>query len=413
MHVISTNHSAGSVSLGLIVLLALLTALDALAIDMYLPGMPSMAVDFGVPDGRIQQTLAVFLIGLAIGQGLYGPVLDRFGRRTPLLLGIGVFVAGSVLAAIATSVEWLFTARFLQALGAAAGLVAPRAIVADRCNLEESARIYSLLMQVMMIGPIVAHLLGGFLLERWSWRLIFWTLAALGAAGLLWSLRAIPDSLPRARRVPLSWSNIVAGYFRQVRRPAFMAYTLAGGFILGSLFTYISASSFIFTQHFGLSPSQFSYLFAANSIGLVVGGMLSNRLIKHGGTPRGIALGGMALHVLAGLSLAALVAVGEAGLASYAVLIATAIGALGLVFGNLTALTMNEAGEQAGTASALMGLVQYLLAALVGYFVSLSPQGPALLPLVLALAGSCAAALTYAGAAWKGPNRALAEQASP
>lgn len=386
-----------SIGLQLVILLALLTALDAMAIDMYLPGMPAIAADFGVTDGRIQQTLAIFLAGLAIGQGLYGPVLDRFGRRLPLIVGLVIFVAGSLLAAIASSVEWLMAARFLQAIGAAAGLVAPRAIVADRCSLQDSARIYSLLMQVMMIAPIVAPLLGGYVLSHGSWRVIFWVLAGLGVIGTVWSIAALPDSLPRALRSPLSIRHTLVAYGRQMRRPVFMAYTLAGGFILGSLFTYISASAFVFTQHFDFTPTQFSYLFAANSIALVVGGFLSNKALSLGSTPQRVTLVGVVLHVLAGLALFLLIQADGAGLIAYCVLIGLAIGALGLVFGNLTALTMGDAGKQTGTASALMGVLQYLMAAVIGYIVSLGPQGPGLLPLTIATCGCLAALMTLIG----------------
>lgn len=405
------NPTVPAIGLGLVILLALLTALDAMAIDMYLPGMPAIASDFGVSDGRIQQTLAIFLAGLAVGQGLYGPVLDRFGRRQPLIIGLVIFVAGSCLAAAATSVEWLMAARFLQAIGAAAGLVAPRAIVADRCTLKDSARIYSLLMQVMMIAPIVAPLLGGWLLVHSSWRFIFWTLAGLGTVGLLWSLVSLPDTLPRTHRVPLSMRNILLGYGRQMRRPVFMAYTLAGGFILGSLFTYISASAFVFTQHFGLTATQFSYLFASNSVALVIGGLLSNQALSRGSNPRIITLFGVALHVLAGLALFIMIQRDLAGLTAYCVLLGLAIGALGLVFGNLTALTMGDAGKQTGTASALMGVLQYLMSAVIGYFVSLAPQGPGLLPATLALCGFMAALLTVIGGRYAG--RVLDATASP
>ncbi len=136
----------------LLFLLAMITALDAMAIDMYLPAFPAVALELAASPGKIQQTLSVFLVGLALGQGIYGPLLDRFGRRRPLLIGLGIFVLGSVMAALAPSVEWLLAARFLQALGAAAGLVAPRAIVSDVCTVQESARVFSVLIG-MLVKP--------------------------------------------------------------------------------------------------------------------------------------------------------------------------------------------------------------------------------------------------------------------
>lgn len=383
------------VGAALVLLLALLTALDAMAIDMYLPGMPAIAADFGVSAGRIQQTLSVFLAGLAIGQGLYGPLLDRYGRRVPLLIGVAVFVAGSVMAALAPSVEWLLAARFLQALGAAAGLLTPRAIVADLCTLAESARIFSLLMQVMMLGPILAPILGGYLLGHGGWRSIFWMLAALGAAGCVWGWRAIPDSLPRARRVPMAPRAMFSAYAGQLGRSAFMAYTLAGGCILGSLFVYISGAAFVFTGHFALTPETFSYVFAGNSVALVLGGVLSNALLKRRQSAQRVMVAGMALHTLAGGAL--FLAAGSAAitLPVYAGLLAVAVGALGLVFGNLTALTMHHAGKQAGVASALMGMLHYLLAAVIGYAVSLWGQDIAALPLAVAACGAAALLLAW------------------
>ena len=334
----------------LILLLALLTALDAMAIDMYLPGMPAIGQELGVSPGRIQQTLSIFLAGLAIGQGFYGPLLDRYGRRLPLLIGVVIFVLGSIFGALATSVEALLVARFIQALGAAAGLVAPRAIVSDLCDMKESARIFSLLMQVMMIAPIVAPLLGSYLLSHADWRAIFWTLAVLGVLGLAWGMKAIPDSLPIAQRVPLNPGHILRAYGRELSSKVFMAYTGSGGFALAALFVYISGSAFVFTQHFGLTPSVFSYVFAGNSIALVVGGFVSNYLLRVGMPTARVLVLGLMIHTLSALLLYIAVQIGMASLPLYAALVAIAVGSLGMVFGNVTALTMNVAGPQAGTA---------------------------------------------------------------
>lgn len=369
-----------TISISLLILLALLTALDAMAIDMYLPAMPLLADYFNVPAGRIQQTLAVFLAGLAIGQGIYGPLLDRFGRRLPLLIGTMIFVLGSLLAIYAPTVEFLLLARFIQALGAAAGLVTPRAIVTDLCNTTESAKIFSLLMQVMMIAPILAPLAGAYLLKLGDWHLIFWLLAVLGVAGVLWGSKILPDSLPAHERMPLNLRHIMQAYGLQLRQPIFMAYTLAGGAILGSLFAYISTSSFIFTEFFTLTPAQFSYLFAANSVALVIGGQLSNTLLTRGSSTQRVMYLGIATHASAGLLLFIAVYTGLASLTLYIALLALAVGSLGLVFGNITALTMAHAGKQTGIASALMGMLHYLLSAIIGYIISLFPAGLTVLP---------------------------------
>lgn len=388
-----TMALSGKPRWGLVTLLALLTALDSMAIDTYLPALPHIADELEVSAGKIQQTLAIFLGGLALGQALYGPLLDRFGRRLPLLAGIGIFAAGSCLAALAANWEWLMAARFLQAIGASAGLVTPRAIITDSCGITESAQIFSLLMQVMMISPILAPVVGSFLLGHGGWRLIFIVLAVLAVAGMLWSWRVLPDSLPRENRVELNLHTMLEGYATLMRSAAFMAYTIAGGFILGSLFVYISGSAFVFTRHFGLAPTLFSYLFASNSLVFVFGGQISAVLLKKGRSEQGVMYAGIAVHTAAGLVLAALVQAGIVNFWSYAALVATALGALGLVFGNLTALTMNSADGRAGAASSFMGSVQYLLSALIGYGVSILPQNLAQLPLSIAVCGMLSAIL--------------------
>lgn len=399
MNTAGTTTGSRQLSLGtaMILLLALLTALDAMAIDMYLPGMLAIAQEFGVSAGRAQQTLSIFLIGLAIGQGLYGPLLDRYGRRLPLLIGVLVFALGSVLAALAPSIEWLLAARFLQALGAAAGLVAPRAVVADCCTTLEAARIFSLLMQVMMIAPILAPLLGSQLLLLGGWRAIFWALAGLSLLGLLWAWRSLPETLAPSAQVALQPGPLLRTWLQQLGNRVFMAYGLAGGFVLSSLFAYISGAAFIFSGHFALTPAQFSYLFAANSLSLVAGGQICNVLLRRGIREQRILYLGLAVHAMAGLALWGTVQAGVATLGVYIIFIALAIGALGLVFGNLTALTMASAGPQAGMASALMGMLQYLMSALVGYGLSMAPSGPSALPVAIALCGALAFALCQRG----------------
>ncbi|WP_298992747.1 multidrug effflux MFS transporter [uncultured Desulfovibrio sp.] len=387
----------------LVVILALLTALDAMAIDMYLPAMPVIAEHMAVSAGKIQLTLSVFLCGLAFGQAIYGPLLDSFGRRAPLLAGIGIFAVGSILAALSPSLQWLLVARFIQAIGASAGLVTPRAIVTDMCSVTESALIFSILMQVMMIAPIMAPIIGSFLLGHGGWRFVFGALALISVAGFIWGWKTLPDSLPQNNRVPFNLHAVITGYAGITRSAAFVAYTLAGGCVLGSLFTYISSSAFVFTGHFSLTPSQFSYLFAGNSVALVLGGQISSILLKRAFREESIMFFGLAIHTFAGLALLFFVMVGQPDLWSYAALTALAVGALGAVFGNMTALTMNSIKGQAGIASSFMGAAQYLISAVIGYAASMLPQNAMQLPLAILICGllSCAICLF---AHYKGAN---------
>lgn len=388
MRVKNGSSHRRAISISLLLLMALLTALDAMAIDMYLPGMPDIAEDLQVPFGKIQQTLAIFLAGLAIGQGIYGPLLDRFGRRLPLLIGIMIFIMGSIMGAMAPTVEWLLAARFIQAIGASAGLVTPRAIVADTCNLKESAQVFSLLMQAMMLGPILAPVLGGIILEISQWRMIFWVLAIVGMIGFIWGWRQIPDSLPIEKRTPLNIEHLLRTYIAQLCNKEFILYAIAAGFAMSGLFLYISGSPFVFREHFGLSSTMFSYLFALNSIGLVLGGMISNFFLVRGISARRLLLVGIICHAIFAAILYSLTVSNGVSLWSYAALIALSIASLGLVFGNITALTMNRGGSQVGAASSVMGVLQYLLPALTGYIVTFFVQSISLLPLSIAICGA-------------------------
>ncbi len=388
------------ISWSLLLLLSLFTALDALAIDIYLPAFPLLAESFSTTPGHIQLTLSVFLIGLAIGQGIYGPLLDRFGRRKPLLIGIAIFIAGSLLAAIAPSIEWLLAARLLQAIGASAGLVVPRAIITDICDAQSSAKNFSILMQVMMIVPIIAPLFGSFILRFGSWTLIFYILAALGIILWLWGNHALPETLKPEYRQPLQLNTIRTSYQTLSLNKCFMAYTLAAGFILGAFFVYLSQSPFIFIQHYQLHNETFSGLFAANAVGLIILGQVSILLLKHWSAQR-LLLIGMSIFTGASFILLWSVSFYTLSLWQYILLLGLSIWSTGFIFGNVTALTMQQSPQHlTGAASSLMGLLQYALASLIGFIVSFIQVNISLLPASLFICGGIALGLSvYAASA--------------
>lgn len=390
----------------LIILLASLSALVAAAIDMYLPAFPTVATSLEITPGQVQQTLSIFLIGLGIGQGLYGPFLDRFGRKPPLLFGIALFTIGSLAAALTTSFEGLLVARFLQAVGAAAGSVASRAVVTDTCDPQSSARIYSMLMQVMMIAPITAPMLGSLILLYGEWHLIFWVLALFGITIGLFTIRLLPETLPVERRVPLSMRSIVRNYAIQLSNPSFLFYTLATSCTLGCLFIYINNSPFIFIEMFNLTPNQFSYIFAANAILMIGISQINLRLLKFYSTAR-ILFIGLTGFIVIGLTLLILVSLNWEALWSYSILLGFGMAMLGLITGNLTAMTMAHTQQYAGTASALMGLIQFLLAATIGFLASIV-AAPSLytLPIALLVLGVVAMVLCLIG-------KNFARQATP
>ncbi|MCK9534837.1 MAG: multidrug effflux MFS transporter [Pseudomonas sp.] len=390
----------------LIILLASLSALVAAAIDMYLPAFPTIATSLAITPGQVQQTLTIFLIGLGIGQGLYGPLLDRFGRKPPLLIGIGLFTLGSLFAALTTSFEGLLVARFLQAIGAAAGAVASRAIVTDTCDPQSSARIYSMLMQVMMIAPITAPMLGGLILLYGEWHLIFWVLALLGIICGFFTIRLLPETLAVERRVPLSARSMLRNYAIQLSNPSFVFYTLATSCTLGCLFIYINNSPFIFIEMFKLTPNQFSYIFAANALTMIAISQINLRLLKFYSAMR-ILLIGLGGFISIGLVLLGLLQVGWTALWSYSILLGLGMAMSGLITGNLTAVTMAHTQQHAGIASSLMGLIQFLLAATIGFLASIAaPPSLHTMPIALLVFGVAAMGLCLIG-------RRFAQQATP
>lgn len=383
-----------SISIRLIILLASLNALVAAAIDMYLPAYPAIGADLQISAGQVQQTLTVFLVGLAVGQGVYGPMLDRYGRRRPLLVGVLLFVLGSALAALTQSFELLLLARFIQALGAAAGSVTPRAIIADTCDVDTAARAFSMLMQVMMIAPITAPLIGSATLLFGPWQLIFWVLAIAGAVAGLASWRMLPETLPPERRLPISIRNILRNYFKLLAHPRFMLFTLASSFTVGALFTYINNSPFVFIQQYQLSPNQYSLIFAACASAMILTGQINLRLLRLY-KPLQVLYMGLAGLISASGTLGFLVMLELADVWSYAVILGLGLSMLGMITGNLTAVTMGYARQFAGIASSLMGMLQFLLAGLFGTLVNLTPTSLLTLPVAMTGFGLAAFILCY------------------
>lgn len=379
-------------SLQVITLLASLSALSAAAVDMYLPAFPTVATSLNISAGQVQQTLTVYLLGLGFGQGLYGPLLDRFGRRPPLLIGLILFALGSLTAALAISFEGMLIARFLQAIGAAAGLVASRAIVTDTCDTHNSARVYSMLTQMVMIAPITAPTLGSLILIYGDWHLIFWVLALLSILCWIFTLRLLPETLMVEHRAPLSIRNIVRNYTVQLFNPSFLLYTFASGFTFGCLFIYVTTSPFLFISIFGLTPSQFGYIFAINAAGMILIGQINLRLLRHYNAVRLLFLG-LACFIGISALLLTLVHLEWAALWSYWLLLGFGLAMLGLITGNITAVTMAHTQQHAGITSALMGLIQFLLAAVIGFLFSLIEPSLSTLPIALIVLGFIALSL--------------------
>src|SRR5687767_8142287 len=248
-------------------ILGALTAMGPLAIDMYLPALPAIADDLNTSAASVQVSLAVYFIGIAVGQAFYGPLSDRWGRKPVLYFGLAVFVASSVGCALAADVRALLAFRFVQALGGCAPLVIPRAVVRDYFDQRGSVRMLSVLMLVMGLAPILAPLIGGQLLVNFGWRSIFWVLAAYGATWLGIVAVSLPESLPEERRLRQPVRLVLANYLGLLRDRSYLGYVLSGAMMFSGLLAYIAGSPFVFIELFHVSPERFGLFFGANAIG--------------------------------------------------------------------------------------------------------------------------------------------------
>ncbi|TFV55520.1 Bcr/CflA family efflux MFS transporter [Mycobacterium sp. PS03-16] len=339
----------------------MLTAVAPLSIDMYLPAFPAMAVEFGTTASAIQLTLTTFMVGLALGQLVIGPLSDRYGRRPLLLAGTLVCVLASVACALAPNVGLLIAFRFLQGFGGAAGVVLSRAMVADRARGAAAARAFSLMMIINGVGPVAAPLLGGSLVPHIGWRGVFWVLAGLAVLMLIGAAVVLAETHPPHRRSTGGLPTMVRDARAVLANRRYLGYTLAFGFSFAVMFCYISASPFVLQNVLGLSPVGYSIAFAANAVGLVAMNVVNARIVGRFGQRRLIALG-VTFMVVLSVSLLVDAVIGPVLWITLA-LLAGVVASLGLIVANATALALEEARDAAGTGSAVLGALQFGLAA--------------------------------------------------
>ena len=378
----------------LAVILGALTAMGPLAIDMYLPALPTIAREMASSTASVQVSLAVYFIGLACGQAFYGPFSDRWGRKRALYFGLTLFSASSVGCAMAGDVTALIALRFLQALGGCAPLVVPRAVVRDYFDQRGSVRMLSVLMLVMGLAPILAPLVGGQLLVNFGWRSVFWVLAAYGAFWLVIVTMFLPESLPAARRRRQRAVDVVATYLGLLRDRTYIGYVLTGALIFAGLLAYISGSPFVFIELFRVPPQQYGLFFGVNAIGIIVASQV-NRWLANKYDARHIISAVLPVSVTAGAVLLIDAATGFGGFAGILVPLFFYIATHGFIMPNTTALAMAPHGAVAGSASALLGTVQFVLGASAGALLGALGNGTAV-PLAAVIAGCAALAfVTY------------------
>lgn len=380
--------------LRLVLILGALASFGPLSLDMYLPGLPQLAGDFRVSDSAVQLTLTSCLVGLSLGQLLAGPLADKWGRRGPLLVGLAAYAVASVLCALAPSVGALTGLRLVQGLAGGAGIVISRAVVSDLFQGVAAARFFSLLMLVNGAAPILAPLFGGQLLRITDWRGVFLALAVTGCGLTAAAALGLRETLPPADRRSGGLPDTLRGMGALLRDRAFVGYALSGGFALAAMFAYISGSSFVLQSVYGLSAQTFSLVFGANALGIVALGQLNSVLLRRFSVET-LLRAGLALSATGGLLLLASVQLGL-GLGGVLAGLFLLVSSIGLIGPNGTARAMDGHTGRRGSASALVGLLQYGAGGLAAPLVGLGGSGTALPMAVVASSFAVAGVLTYA-----------------
>ncbi len=369
--------------LTMILVLGAFVALGPLTIDMYLPALPALSADLAATSSAVQLTLTGTLLGLALGQLVIGPLSDSLGRRRPLLAGAAVHVAASLAITVAPNVAVLGALRVLQGVGAAAGTVIALAIIRDLYSGRAAATMFSRLMLVMGVAPVLAPTVGGELLRVTSWRGVFVALAAYGVLVLVAAALALRESLPPAERRPAGIAATLHTYAGLLHDRAFVGMVLVAGLTMAGLFGYIAGSSFVFQQQFGFDQQQFGLVFGVGAVFLIAATQLNAYLLR-AFEPGTLLLAALIGGSVAGLVLMATTATGVGGVVGVLVPMFGVLFAIGLALPNAPALALARHGDAAGTAAALLGAVQFGVGALVSPLVGILGNNAAAMGAVVA-----------------------------
>lgn len=351
----------------ILLLTALIIGLGPLTIDMYLPAFSQIASDFQVGVDRVELSLAYYFVGLSIGQLIYGPLSDRFGRKTPLLVGLFVYTLASFACSMAPTMTSFIGLRFIQALGGCAGMVISRAVIRDLFDHRESAKAFSLLVLVMGVAPILAPVIGGQITVYFGWKVIFWTLSAIGALAFLLVFFSLSET--GGARPDYRLSRAFSMYGPLFHERDFMQNCLSGGLAQAGMFAYITGSPFVLIDFLGVSPDSYGYFFGGNAVGLILASQFNSSLVDRFGPERVLRASIFSVCGF-GLFLAIAGAMG-AGLPVIATGLFGYMTSLGLIFPNSTAGALAHQAHRAGAASALLGSLQFVLATLSSTSVSL------------------------------------------
>ncbi len=378
----------------LLILLGALQAFAPLSIDMYLPAMPVMERVFHASAGAVQSTMVTFLLGFALGQSLYGPITDRFGRKPPLYASLLLFILSSAACALSPSIPWIAAFRIVQAVAACGGSVVSRAMVRDLFPPEELRRIFSMLVLVLGVSPVIAPLIGSYLLLWFGWKAAFVTQALLGCVCLAGMHFRLPESLAHDAMRPLRLDIIRSSYEQLMKDKTFLGASVVCGFSSAGTFAYITSAPFVFINLYKVPTERFGWLFGAIAAGMVVASQINGRMPHRIPLWRVLRLANL-VQLASGLLLLGSVLTGIGGLPGVFAGVFAYVSAQGFVFPNGSAIAMMRHGKIAGTASALLGTNQFLIAAVATIFLAFLDNPAVPMALVIAASGIASTLLNY------------------
>jgi DHA1 family bicyclomycin/chloramphenicol resistance-like MFS transporter len=352
-----------------ILILGFLTALGPFSIDMYLPSFDAIASDLHTTPNQVGLSLSSFFIGLAAGQLLYGPLLDRFGRKKPLYIGLGLYIAASIGCMFAHSANDLIVLRFIEAIGSCAAAVASVAMVRDLFAVEDNAKVFSLLMLVVALSPLLAPVAGGALTSYFGWQFIFATLAGIAILILIAVIFALPDNFVPDTTLSLKPLPILINFWEVLKVPQFYTYAFTGAIAFSGLFAYVSGAPLVLMGIFHMSKNMFSVTFAAMASGLVGFSQVNSVAMRYYKSEQ-ILKTALTVQTVSGIIFVALSIMGLLGLAGNLVFIFIFLSCLGFISSNASALTLAPFTKNAGSASALMGALQLGIGSLTSFSVS-------------------------------------------
>lgn len=389
------NQLSGKKRIQLALLLGSLGLLGPFTIDMYLPSFPTIVEDYQTQASLVQISLTTCLLGLGLGQLIIGPMSDVQGRRKPLLIFLILYLLASLTCSFAPNIYTFIAARFIQGFAAAGGLVISRAVVRDVYSGKELTKFFSLLMLVGNLGPIVAPIVGGGILAFTNWSGVFVVLACVGLILFLTASFKLEETLPEENRVPSNFKQVVRNFGSLLKDRQFTGYALTQGFIIAGIFAYVSGIPFVYQNIYGVSPQVFSLLFGVNGVALIIGTQLVGRLTDFISEKSFLKFGLILSNSAGVLLLIALLF--KAPLILVAIPIFFLVASIGIISTTSFALAMETQGHIAGSASALLGLLPFVLGSLTAPLVGIAGEYNAIPMGVVIFAASFLAFLSYYG----------------